>query len=571
MKRMLILEYLRLLKKEGLITQEEANELEPELTIKDTLANPLIYNNLKNSFIRELLNKKELSIKQIPAFTESDSELLQDAYIQDLIFQGKLSILQLSNLSLSFLIGDGNAHKRAGKSAFKGYVAAGMPVEKALKWQLQVFYPYVEPFLTAGIVTHTQVEEIIDSLDNTRKEVRETLLDTNIQQLIIAKKLSIDQVLKATYFGELAIIRNPRIQQLIYSGKFTSEIILSLTRLVYPKAGTLNYYASVRSEGLAAFDVQKLISDNVLNIMHIIAVTEFQDTYAYKKQLKEARNELPSEIALLAPALDSSYISDVIVPAFEFEDRGIFGSWDTTHETDPVAGEPLFTYRLYRSKWAGKDEIGSMQFYKHPLFCRSELGDRHNVVKKTGILEQFPINTTGTQEICASLPPTFLESMIYSATQGAKHGAVRGLSNVVNYTLTHSNQPKSVVKTAEFALYFTGLFLMTTYDNLNTFKNNRFSDVMAQSIFSTLFFMMTNLLIQFVCYGIKYLGEVATQNEWRKTGEGLIQLSRYASLGIYALNAKQNGVAMTVASIAAGSASQFAVEKTGQATLDRFF
>ena len=80
----------------------------------------------------------------------------------------------------------------------------------------------------------------------------------------------------------------------------------------------------------------------------------------------------------------------------------------------PRTGEPIFTFRAYQ----GRDEVGSISFYKHPLLCKSESGDRHNLYKTEGIFDDVIINTDNIEEICAAFPPTFWDDLIDCAMKG---------------------------------------------------------------------------------------------------------------------------------------------------------
>ena len=499
-----------------------------------------------------LINDEEklLLTEFITLGKSGNHRLLQDPDLQRFMLNDQITGRQLIQFApkMDFYLSSSRVRKVHELMSF-----GQLSIEQILKLPFVVFSDYcidLVYFFKKGILTNAHFEKAAA----TAGFMVNTLCNVGVGALIKQGKLSVEQIVRAQHRIEHDIIRNAAVQKFISAGKLTSEFALVLARIV-----------SSKNNGLNATDIKQLISNRELNIEHIISLTEFDGWRTFKSEIATANT-------LLAPAQHYSYISGAILPALDFngESKGVvYGWWDSVPEIDSITHEPIFTYRLYQEIEYEDIEIGSAQFYGQKSFC--QLGNEHNIIKTTGIFSQFPINSSNALETCEVLPPTFLERMIHSATQSAKHGAVRGIANVANYALTRSHQPKHVVKTAEFALYFSGLLLMTTYDNLNTFKNDRFPDVMTQSIFNTLIFMMTNLLIQFVCYGIKNLGEIAIQKEWRKTGEELIQLSRYASFGIYALNAKQNGVAMTMANIAAGSVSQFAVEKMGKTIVDYAF
>ena len=281
-----------------------------------------------------------------------------------------------------------------------------------------------------------------------------------------------------------------------------------------------------------------------------------------------------SQLMSLLPTQHDANIHDVSFPILNNGNRqSVYGLWDQHIEIHPETHEPLFTFRLYNHS---KVEIGSVQFYGHPLFCRSELGDRHNIVKTTGIFSKLLINATATQEICEALPPTFSENMFYSAAQGAKYGALRGISAVTGETLKHFKQPKSVITLAQFGVYWTGLVLILFFENINSSKQDRdFPAVMMQSIISATFFMVIDLCLQCVAHGLKNVGEKATKNGWNKTGETLVKLSSALPLCIYAWKTRHmkndeymQYTAATAVGVAAGCASQLVIEGSGKKLVD---
>ncbi|OGT27125.1 MAG: hypothetical protein A3I77_00365 [Gammaproteobacteria bacterium RIFCSPLOWO2_02_FULL_42_14] len=175
-------------------------------------------------------------------------------------------------------------------------------------------------------------------------------------------------------------------------------------------------------------------------------------------------------------------------------------------------------------------------------------------------------------ETCEALPllPTFFKNIFHSATQGAKHGSLRGIANASAYTLERFNQPQSVITIAQLGIYWTGLLLMTLYENMNLAQRDRdFSNVFIQSVLSAIFFMTINVCMQLISHSLKNFGEKSTKNGWATSGKILDKLSDYLPLSIYALNAaRQDEIAMAVASTSSGIISQFAIEQAGRVIID---
>lgn len=241
--------------------------------------------------------------------------------------------------------------------------------------------------------------------------------------------------------------------------------------------------------------------------------------------------------------------------------ESLLGRWNQKVEQHPITNERIFTLRITRNG----EEIGSAQYYKHPLFCRSESGDRHNVLKTSGILSQFKLDTNTTDVICAVLPPTFFEELMQCASHSIKHSAIRGLAKVIGHAAAASKKSKMTVEMTQYGAYLFGYFLLCCYDNRQSQNNDGYLN----AVLNTTFMAAINIFMLCVCYALKSVGNYAAEHGWNKTGNIFRLGNEYAQYGIFAMDAKQRGIVAAVSSIASGYTAQSVVETVGNRVIDR--
>ncbi len=244
------------------------------------------------------------------------------------------------------------------------------------------------------------------------------------------------------------------------------------------------------------------------------------------------------------------------------------GHWDQQVQQHSETGEPIFVYRVYKNE----HEVGSASFYKHPLLCRSEAGDRHNIIATTGVLSNFNIETSSIEEICLALPPTTLDRVISSTVRGGTHGAMRGAANVIGYALQAQNVPTNVANYIQKIAYYGGYFILRYQDYVAQEKELDSRGMLNASLKAgadtgslVAFSFATNLFWNLA----DRLGQSAQQRGWLNTSKTLKFFGTAGYYGIYAYDACKQGVLEATASIAAGSISQNVVEYTGKQIVNR--
>lgn len=244
------------------------------------------------------------------------------------------------------------------------------------------------------------------------------------------------------------------------------------------------------------------------------------------------------------------------------------GTWDPVMQRHPETGEPIFIYRVYSQ---GR-EVGSASFYKHPLLCRSETRDRHNIIATTGVLSEFTVDSHSLEEVCSALPPTVFDRVVTSAIQSAEHGAMRGFANVVGHTLQEARIPKSTANHFSQLIYYSGYFLLRYWEYASHLENDDWHNIFYaanKSIYDISSILLLNIIIGLLGKAANHLGQQAQQSGWSNTGKLFKFFGTASQYGIYAYNAAQNGLVETAASIASGAIVQTLIEQAGKLIISR--
>jgi len=248
---------------------------------------------------------------------------------------------------------------------------------------------------------------------------------------------------------------------------------------------------------------------------------------------------------------------------------------------DAVTNEPIFVYS-YRDNGA---EIGSAEFYGQPDFCVSADRQKHNILKTTGILNQFTISDERMSienEICRVLPPSLLQNIIHSAGHSALHGFLRGGANVVAAKAPTLGLPRQVLsQLTYFGAVFTWKF-GTYYSQIDEEEKNANSlnamykaawlaayETGQIALFNIGFTMMSSLL--------EKAGDSLENNNWTRLGKGLKKCSSLVRYGFFAYNVVGSNLssptdmakaaAVTTASVVSGAAAEILTEKVGKALI----
>ena len=247
-----------------------------------------------------------------------------------------------------------------------------------------------------------------------------------------------------------------------------------------------------------------------------------------------------------------------------------FGQWDDIIEPHSDTGIPIFTYRVFKMG----QEVGSAQFYEHPLLCRSADGSRHNVIETTGVLKGFDINAAieNIDDVCTNLPPTRTEQLTSVVIVSTKHGAVRGVANVIGQAMEQKGFSRSVASKAREAFYYVSLFTMNTasyycQDQRQNDELTKLSTAAYQATIDTTSLFFTNTLLNIACKASSWLGKKADRAGWNQSAGFFKGVAQYAGYGGYAYSTVTRDPVEAGVSIMSGILAQTAVEQAGAVVL----
>jgi WD40 repeat protein len=243
------------------------------------------------------------------------------------------------------------------------------------------------------------------------------------------------------------------------------------------------------------------------------------------------------------------------------------GRWDTDTYQHPQTGEPIFIYRVYREGI----EVGSATFYKHPLFCRSKSGDRHNMIA-TGILSEVDIDPYLLDEVCDALPPTFSDNIVSGSLSGLKYGALRGFGNVVAYSLNSKGVSRDTANRIGLVTYYGSFFLLRYYEYAVKEEISDWQSALTtlyQAAADTSSLVITSIFINLLSEYCRYLSDLTHQYGFEFLSKLFKNLGNFGHLSIYVYDAYQKNVSEVIAHFTFGVASQYLVEKIGKTTVNK--
>jgi len=270
-----------------------------------------------------------------------------------------------------------------------------------------------------------------------------------------------------------------------------------------------------------------------------------------------------AEPSLLEDSDTASPINSTAIETLSAQPSLLAGKWDQTIYKDQRTGAPIFVYRAYDTKG---HEVGSMSFYQHPILCRSENGERHNIIASTGIFERVTIKADTLEEVCAALPQTLFDSVVSTAQQSAMYGGVRGIANVVGYTLAAKQVPTEITQAIQKAVGLTGYFLLRFNHHLSNAlcqEAPNILDALVHSAIDTGSILITGMVLDKVCGALQYMGRSAKDCGWTRAGQVFSFFGNHGNKAMYGVQAFQQGVVETVTAVASGNIVERVVETTG--------
>ena len=216
--------------------------------------------------------------------------------------------------------------------------------------------------------------------------------------------------------------------------------------------------------------------------------------------------------------------------------------------------------------------------------CRSEAGDRHNIIATTGVLSEFDLDAHSLEEVCAALPPTLFDQVVASVERGAQHGAIRGVANVVGYTLRAQQVPAHIAQAIQQTIYYGSYFLLRYHE----YMSQQAQPDWHHTVWATLSAAVDTGSMWAVTAGLNWLSQVAHRAEkqahqtgWTRTGNAFKFFGDWVPYASYAYDPGRKlvveqdiagmaiSVAKTVTSVTAGLATQQAIEQPGRMIVNR--
>jgi hypothetical protein len=202
------------------------------------------------------------------------------------------------------------------------------------------------------------------------------------------------------------------------------------------------------------------------------------------------------------------------------------------------------------------------------LYTHSQNAERHDIVQLTDTLEQIqdePNSTEATfEEVCASLPPTFLEKMLASAKGGAQQGFLRGLANTLEYALQKNHVPSLKTAVIKSSFYYSSYFMMKV---IQKYGATNVTQVAYEAMWETGQLALTHIALRHASQLISKFGTWADRKHWLKTARILESVSQ--NLG-YGVRAYQQGLAKATTSKVAGTLVEKTVQTAGKKTVGCF-
>ena len=246
--------------------------------------------------------------------------------------------------------------------------------------------------------------------------------------------------------------------------------------------------------------------------------------------------------------------------------------FDAHYDIDAKTGQPIYTLR---ARIPGGEEVGYVKLYGFRGFCRSEDGARHNMIEAKGVYELLAINTTKIEDVCVSLPKTFLDELQDAVKQSAIQGGLRGGKKTLKYGLQRQGYSANTAKIVGECTYYTANFTVHFAQCLmrsERVDEQAILDAAKSALWDTGIRMAANATL----FGVKELSYWGSQKlkSW-----GYEDASTYCHwfgrrlfpLGVYAVDAYRSGTLQQApASIATGVLVKNTVERVGKCAVDQF-
>ncbi len=178
-------------------------------------------------------------------------------------------------------------------------------------------------------------------------------------------------------------------------------------------------------------------------------------------------------------------------------------------------------------------------------------------------------------EICDVLPLTLIEQLTPTSIRAAKHGGIRGVANVLEYSFSLKGFSQKVSRGVNYVVYYGGMF---TLNYMNHFSNlvaedmpesQRMTTAAYYAAWDTGQLALTQGALNRGCQFVGWASQKARQYGWHKTGNFLQGVSYYGGYGVYAYQTFTQGPLQAGVSVASGIAGEFAVGTAAELAVNK--
>lgn len=246
-----------------------------------------------------------------------------------------------------------------------------------------------------------------------------------------------------------------------------------------------------------------------------------------------------------------------------------YGAFDSQTRTEPITKRPIYIFRVYKDDV----EVGLLELFDKPIICISLDKKRHNIIKMRGVLSNYSVqDDTSITDICENLPPTLVDKIYYSATQGAMNGLFRGSGQVLALTLKSRGVKDFHAEISGGLLYYGALFTMTFSQYLQQKEKVEFSDyldALYYSAFETGKIVICNFIFSQINQQLKKATQYLQDNNQTFLSYGLKTLGMIFKFGVFASSAAEVGVVECGSAMVAGATTEMLIESTGEYVINK--
>ena len=136
-------------------------------------------------------------------------------------------------------------------------------------------------------------------------------------------------------------------------------------------------------------------------------------------------------------------------------------TWDHIAEIEGYTKQPIYKFRAYKDGIL----VGTASFFGTRSYCHGFDDARTNILESTGVITEL-LSTTPPEQICAVMPLTYSEAIIYEVKQGSNLGVSRGLGRVTEWQM-HGHVSSAAAWFIGKSVQYSTIFAWSYYQKVN--------------------------------------------------------------------------------------------------------